>query len=604
MIMLRQVVNSSLATGRRTVLGRKDAIAGYRLFNAATSAEKRALNQRQLGVKEGTTSQPTAGPPPPPPGKGSSSSSVPLLLGGLIVVGAGVAYSQGLIPGIAPHPEEAGEQKEEALSRDESRNVKEENKENTSDATGNRVVKISLPQGSKGPPPLLVAVGHPVGGNKVDMSPTVKSQSAENAPSVDSALQELQSKLSQETSRALSEAHQELAKLSSLDISEMDKMSTTQLKIRLVQLAKDLEERTKWEAVRLKEFLAMKEKEVEDKYVLLLDFFMCSDFGGSISIYLFLFRLIVMMKKQRLEAESSMEMKLRQQAYELTSELQQAIQEKEQQLHAIVENSLKIQEQQFNEEKESFEKKSEEAISAKYEEMFGKSMAEAKQNFAQKMEQKAQQVQALAKKLSELEFALQNSKSYQAGSVQAHRMSAAALSLIDKLESSKPAGAAVAALQAVAEENAVIKSALEALPTLASTSGVATLQELQTRFEEQVHKKCRQAALVPAGQQGLEGQLLGMFFSTLKFPPGPEDAAPESEKDVADFVLARARRHVQLGELEQAVMQMEKLNGQAAFVAKDWTRKAKDRVSVEKALKVIRLECALANESMSNVSKK
>lgn len=310
-----------------------------------------------------------------------------------------------------------------------------------------------------------------------------------------------------------------------------------------------------------------------------------------------------MMKKQRLEAESTMEIKLREKEYELVSQTQRALQEKEEQLQAIVDNSLKIQEQQFNEEKKNFEKSTEEAISAKYEELFGKSMAEAKQNFAQKMEQKVQQVQALSKKLSELEFALQNSKSYQTGSVQAHRMSAAALSLIDKLESSKPAGAAVAALRTVAEDNAVIISALDALPASASSSGIATLQELQTRFEEQVHKKCRQAALVPAGQQGLEGQLLGMLFSTLKFPPGPEDAAPESEKDVAEYVLARARRHIQLGELEQAVGQMDKLSGQVAFVAKDWTDKARERVAVEKALKVIRLECALANEAMSTVSK-
>jgi len=295
-----------------------------------------------------------------------------------------------------------------------------------------------------------------------------------------------------------------------------------------------------------------------------------------------------------------MAQKMHDQEYELTTQLHQAIQEKEQALQAIVDNSLKIQEQQFTEEKEAFEKKTEEAISAKHEELLGKSLEEVKQNFAQKMEQKVEQVQALTKQLSELEFSLQNSKSYQTGSVQAHRMSAAALSLIDKLESSKPAGAAVAALRAVAEDNAVIASALDALPTSAASSGIATLQELQTKFEEQVHKKCRQAALVPTGQQGLEGQLLGMVFSTLKFPPGPDDAAPESEKDAAEFVLARARRHVQLGELELAVQQMEKLKGQPSFVAKDWTQKAKERVAVEKALKVIRLECALANESMSN----
>lgn len=305
------------------------------------------------------------------------------------------------------------------------------------------------------------------------------------------------------------------------------------------------------------------------------------------------------MKKQRLEAESNMERKMKDLEYELTSQAQKAIQEKEQALQAIVDNSLKIQEQQFNEEKLGFEKRVEETISAKYEEMFGTTIAEAKQNFAQKMEQKVQQIQTLSKQLADLEFALQNTKTYQTGSVQAHRMSAAALSLIDKLESSKPAGAAMAALRAVADDNAVITSALEALPATAASSGIATLQELQTKFDEQVYKKCRQAALVPAGQQGLEGQLLGMVFSTLKFPPGPEDAAPESEKDAAEFVLARARRHIQLGELEPAVVQMDKLTGQTGFVAKDWTQKAKERVAVEKALKVIRLECALANESMS-----
>lgn len=297
-----------------------------------------------------------------------------------------------------------------------------------------------------------------------------------------------------------------------------------------------------------------------------------------------------------------MEHKLREQQMELTLRSEKLMHEKEQALQAIVENSLKIQEQQFNDEKSDFQKQTEEAMSAKYEELYGKSLAEAKQAFAQKMEQKVQQIEALAKKLSDLEFALQNTKSFQSGSVQAHRMSAAALSLIDKLESSKPAGAAVAALQAVSEDNSVVRAALAVLPKSVASSGIATFQELQTSFEEQVYKKCRQAALVPVGRKGLEGQLLGMAFATLKFPPGPDDVAPESEKDASEYVLARARRHIQMGELEQAVEQMEKLTGQAGFVAKDWTQKAKDRVNVENALKVIRLECALANESMSNAS--
>lgn len=82
-------------------------------------------------------------------------------------------------------------------------------------------------------------------------------------------IQDLKKQLAERSDGALQEAHTELAKLSSFDVMglDLDKMTKSQLKVRLVQMARDLEERTKWEAVRLQEFLSMKEKEVEDKYV-------------------------------------------------------------------------------------------------------------------------------------------------------------------------------------------------------------------------------------------------------------------------------------------------------------------------------------------------
>lgn len=226
-------------------------------------------------------------------------------------------------------------------------------------------------------------------------------------------------------------------------------------------------------------------------------------------------------------------------------------------------------------------------------------MAEAKENFASKMEEKVSQLTELSEKLAELELGLKTSREFQSGSVQAHRMSAAALALVDRLETSKPAAAEVMTLQAVSGENSVVESALSSLPKSSLGGGIPTLQELQTRFEESVLPQSRQAAMVPAGQLGLEGQLLGMVFSTLKYAPGPEeDPAPDTEKDAAEYVLARARRHVQLGELEQAVDQLDKVQGQVAFTVGDWKNLAKERVTVDKVLKVIRLECALANEAM------
>ena len=149
----------------------------------------------------------------------------------------------------------------------------------------------------------------------------------------------------------------------------------------------------------------------------------------------------------------------------------------------------------------------------------------------------------------------------------------------------------------MAGKDNVIAAAVSSIPS-SLADGIPTLPELQARFDK-VASKTRQAALVPAGQSGLEGQLAGMLFATLKFPPKADDPAPEDDKDAAEYVLVRARQHVQLGELEKAVQQLNKLEGQAAFTVQGWKKDAADRVAVEQALKVIKMECALLNESMS-----
>ena len=48
-------------------------------------------------------------------------------------------------------------------------------------------------------------------------------------------------------------------------LKDLDSLSESQLRVRVVQLVSEISDRTKWEAVRLKEFLTMKEKEVGEK---------------------------------------------------------------------------------------------------------------------------------------------------------------------------------------------------------------------------------------------------------------------------------------------------------------------------------------------------
>lgn len=83
--------------------------------------------------------------------------------------------------------------------------------------------------------------------------------------SVEDATRELQSAHSDESSATLQKAHQALrASIDESLYSDLDNLSVSELKIRIVQLGTEMTERTKWEAVRLKEFLAMKEKEVAE----------------------------------------------------------------------------------------------------------------------------------------------------------------------------------------------------------------------------------------------------------------------------------------------------------------------------------------------------
>ena len=105
--------------------------------------------------------------------------------------------------------------------------------------------------------------------------------------------------------------------------------------------------------------------------------------------------------------------------------------------------------------------------------------------------------------------------------------------------------------------------------------------------------------MVPEGRAGLHGHLLGMFFAKLSVPPSP-DAVPTSEEEgsVSDGILSLARKYVQMGDLEKAVEQLNRLNGQTAYVMNDWKSKAMDRVATERALKVIKLECALLNKDL------
>jgi len=391
------------------------------------------------------------------------------------------------------------------------------------------------------------------------------------------AMSELQSNAVLENSQTLAAAKAALR--SDLDASyfaDLENLSDAQLRVRIVQLATEITDRTKWEAVRLKEFLALKEKEVGDKYLEIL-------------------------QKQRLEFESLLAQRLREQEDQITRQANAALAAKEDSVQSLLKATSDAREQEIQEVLAAETKRFADELELRNETKLQNELAQMKQSHVSELTGHVATMEKLKEKLSLLEGRLEISRNYESGSKRAHLVSAAALALANKLEGGEGAAVELAALSgAVAGEEGVIASAVRLIPRSSAKRGVPTVAELQASFDE-TYGVGRQAAMVPEGRAGLAGQLLGMLFAKLSVPPSP-DAVPTSEAEgsVTDGILSLARKYVQLGDLEKAVQELDRLKqgGQVAYVVKDWKSKAMDRVSTERALKVIKLECALLNKDV------
>lgn len=625
--------------------------------NMITSAQKRALQKEQIeGKQPETAKQPSAGEVPPPSisgaevSKSSSSGILPVMLVAA-TAGVGGAYYMGMIPdeyipqvakSVLPPKNKTLEEKQEdanmKLKSSETKTVvtKVEKQANHSNATpsspaseisktekqkektdtkpkkkadntsmetvstpsskGNKVVQIHAPPSNGRQSEIVPIPEHPTDGNRVSVSlkptgdkqaevkvsPVPKVVMTVSVPSdIKGTLADDELKVSPlgpsviDTELAKAEAAMKSAMENSL--KGLDDLSSSELRVKVVQLATEMGERAKWEAVRLREFLALKEKEVGEKYM-------------------------EKMQKQRLEFEELLARRLREQEGAITRAANEALEAQEKSIESVVTAAANAQKAEFDAAIKEAAGRFDREYSAKYESEFGNKLAEEKAAYVSDLQQKLAMIEELSSRLQQAEQSLQISRNYESGSQRAHRVSAAAMALAEKMETSSGAAEEFVALKAASVENGVIASALEKIPT-SIKSGIPTVSELQAKFE-QVYTSARRAAHVPTGRSGIEGQIAGYLFSTLIVPPSFDAPSPEGgenadQSKVSDYILSRAKRHIQLGEIENAVHELDKLQGQAAFTVRDFKVAATDRITVNKALKVIKMECALMNSSLS-----
>lgn len=278
-----------------------------------TSAQKRALQKDHISppsASEKTAKPPTKTVSPPPPSSTSSSGSsmIPAVFG-LTAVGVGVAYAMGVIPSdvlsvVPGFKKDANVEKVEVDAKthvekiDEKKNLSKEVEKKSSNAevTGNRVVNIHVPSEHGRTSEPIPIPKHAEDGNRVTVkkflqvygeddalisaqkvesqSTPLESETQQPAKDITTAMiMEAQRELNSSSSVQNNNVHQELAQAhtlltTSLDekfLKDLEGLTINDVKLRIIQLASEMNDRTKWEAVRLREFLAMKEKEISEK---------------------------------------------------------------------------------------------------------------------------------------------------------------------------------------------------------------------------------------------------------------------------------------------------------------------------------------------------
>lgn len=494
------------------------------------------------------------------------------------------------------------EKKEEGIETKTAQVVEEkveETKTSKSDSPG-VTLEAMCDLGVKGRPAtevvaILPLAEHEVSGNRVSLSaaPSSSQEEKEDKSNLLDAATELAQTLQTTT---LNQSHASIQKALSLlraDVDQsylcdIDNISPSDLKIRLIQLSSELTERARFEALRTKEVLALQDKEISQKYLEIL-------------------------QKQKLEYEDILARRIRQQEDDLARANNALLQQKDDSIQALLQANTSALEQEHTLQLSSTIEQEKLKIEQKYQIQYEEQLSNAKDAFQNQLKALADSMEDLQGRSDALQDKVKLNQTFQLDSVKAHSICAAALTLMNKLSEDKKVNVLVEvqALQALMDKDSVLASALSALPKSVLTKGVPSLSELQVRFDH-VHASARQAAMVPEGKYDLFSQIFGIVFAKVTIPPSPSFMSlPTTDNDnnnrastTIDYTLSNAYHYIQLGHLEQALEQLNTINtsNQASFTIKDWKQDAEDRVAIEKVRKIIQLECAILNATMSGTS--
>lgn len=152
-------------------------------------------------------------------------------------------------------------------------------------------------------------------------------------------------------------------------------------------------------------------------------------------------------------------------------------------------------------------------------------------------------------------------------------------SLLEKSDRPRPFIAELAALKEVAAENPIVNAAIASINPVAYQRGIPTAGQLVDRFRR-VASEVRKASLLP-NDAGVASHAASLLLSKVMFK---KSGLPVG--DDVESILSRAEILLEEGNLEDAVREVNSLNGWAKTLSRDWLSECRSVLEVQQALDV------------------
>uniref|UniRef100_A0A7R9YBK3 MICOS complex subunit MIC60 n=1 Tax=Pinguiococcus pyrenoidosus TaxID=172671 RepID=A0A7R9YBK3_9STRA len=327
-----------------------------------------------------------------------------------------------------------------------------------------------------------------------------------------------------------------------------------ELRNRVASLVTILQERTRYEALRISEALRRAEEESARKYNALLE-----DQRKNLTMELNEHRQAMQLADVRAREEALALMKS-----QMEEKYQAELRLRTGDMERLLQQQIRRQELEFNA-----------AVLDKVKEL---------------TDSRSEAYKQMAAEVGLLRSSVAETKALDAKSLEVHKITAAALSLAQKFETNEPflqEANTLARLSSSAGPE--ISSLIEELPQDAMKKGIPTLPQLQYRFDR-VKRAARHESNVPPEMPGFGGQIVASVTTFLTVPPKGlvKGSGPEER-------LARAAYFVQTGELAKAASEVSGLTGRAKAAVQDWLNDAESRIKADKVSAAITLQAASLN---------